>query len=253
MQENAHNCVNLIRTGFPDRPAFGTAVSEAILNRVAAGELPPTLRLHRPGRELAFSKHDRVAPGFGTAVAAARSAGFEPVIRIAGGRAAAFHEGTLALAWATPAARPVAGTAERFRWMAGVIAGALAGLGVDARIGEVPGEYCPGAWSVNAGGARKLAGLGQRLIRGGAHTGGVVVVSRTELLRAALTPVYAALELDWNPASAGSVADEVGELGLDRVEAAILAELGRELELVEAEVDAPTLALAAELEGAHLA
>ena len=46
----------------------------------------------------------RTAPraGFEAAVEAARAAGFEPVVRLAGGRAAVFHEGTLALAWATP-------------------------------------------------------------------------------------------------------------------------------------------------------
>ena len=63
MQGNAHNLhkpsLRLIRQGFRDRPAFGTGVSEAILTRVAAGELPATVRIHRPARELAFSKQDR--------------------------------------------------------------------------------------------------------------------------------------------------------------------------------------------------
>jgi lipoate-protein ligase A len=243
----------VIRHGFPQRPAFGTAVSEAILMRVAGGELPSTLRLHRRGRELAFSKQDRAAPGFESAVRAARAAGFEPVVRLAGGRAAAFHEGTLAFAWASPAQRPVAGTGERFEWLAGVITRALAGLGVDARAGEVPGEYCPGAWSVNARGEVKLAGIGQRLIRGGAHAGGVLVVTGSALLRAALGPVYEALDLDWDPRTAGSVEDEVPGIGVEDAERAILAELGRELELVEATIDSTTLDLAARLEQGHLA
>ncbi len=243
----------MIRQGFPQRPAFGTAVSEAILMRVAGGELPSTLRLHRPKRELAFSKQDRAAPGFEAAVRAARAAGFEPVVRLAGGRAAAFHEGTLAFAWASPAQRPVAGTGERFEWLAGVITRALAGLGVDARAGEVPGEYCPGAWSVNARGEVKLAGIGQRLIRGGAHAGGVLVVTGSALLRTALEPVYEALDLDWDPRTAGSVEDEVPGIGVEDAERAILAELGRELELVEATIDSTTLELAARLEQGHLA
>ena len=221
--------------------------------RVAGGELPSTLRLHRPARELAFSKQDRAAPGFEAAVRAARAAGFEPVVRLAGGRAAAFHEGTLAFAWASPAQRPVAGTGERFEWLAGVITRALAGLGVDARVGEVPGEYCPGAWSVNARGEVKLAGIGQRLIRGGAHAGGVLVVTGSALLRAALEPVYEALDLDWDPRTAGSVEDEVPGIGVEDAERAILAELGRELELVEATIDSTTLELAARLEQGHLA
>ena len=254
LQANLHKArLRLLRSGFPDRPAFGTAVSEAVLRRVAAGELEPTLRLHRPGRELAFSKQDRAAAGFERAVAAARDVGFAPVVRLAGGRAAAFHEGSLAIAWATAAARPVTSTRERFDWLATLVARALAGLGVDARVGEVEGEYCPGAWSVNARDRVKLAGIGQRLIAGGAHAGGVVVVSDSKLLRIALEPVYAALELEWDPATAGAVEDEVPGTGIDQVAEAFIAELAEEFELVEDELDPETLALAEGLEGGHLA
>jgi lipoate-protein ligase A len=249
--ERPRSSLRLIREGFPDRPAYGTGVSEAVLRRVAAGELDATVRLHRPARELAFSKQDRAAPGFERAVREARAAGFEPVVRLAGGRAAAFHEGTLALAWASPAERPVAGTRERFQQLAGIVTEALRGLGVDARVGEVAGEYCPGAWSVNARGRTKLAGIGQRLISGGAHVGAVIVVQGSELLRSALEPAYAALELDWDPATVGSVEDEVPGATLDDVEAALVAELGRRFDLVEAELDPATLALGEELAAGH--
>jgi octanoyl-[GcvH]:protein N-octanoyltransferase len=255
LQGNAHKSskprLRLVREGFPDRPAYGTGVSEAVLTRVAAGELGATLRIHRPARELAFSKQDRAAPGFAHAVRLARAAGFEPVVRLAGGRAAAFHEGTLAIAWASPSERPVEGTNERFELVAGIIAGALGSLGVDARIGEVPGEYCPGAWSVNARGATKLSGIGQRLIAGGAHVGAVVVVTGSELLRSALEPAYAALALEWDPDTVGSVADEVPGATLEDVERAIVAEVGKAFELVDADLDRETLTLGEELAGTH--
>ncbi len=245
--------MRLLRQGFPDRPAFGTAVSDAILKRVASGDRPATLRLHRPARELAFAKQDRVAPGFGAAVQAAHDAGFEPVIRLAGGRAAVFHEGTLAVAWASPHPRPVAGTQQRFELMAAIVTSALRRNGVDARIGEVPGEYCPGAWSINARAAKKLSGIGQRMITGAAHAGAVIVVTGSSDVRDALVPVYAALELDWDPDTTGAVEDEVPGIGLAQVEDAILAELGERFELIEDEIDADTLALAAELEAEHVA
>jgi octanoyl-[GcvH]:protein N-octanoyltransferase len=252
MQANAHNPrLRLIRESFPERPAFGTAVSEAIMRRVAAGELEATLRLHRPARELAFSKQDAAAAGFADAVQAAREAGFEPVVRLAGGRAAVFHEGTLAVAWSRPEDRPVARTRERFEELAGIVAAGLQRLGVDARVGDVPGEYCPGAWSVNARGRVKLAGIGQRLIAGGAHLGCVLVVSDSAALRQALEPVYAALELGWDPATAASVEDEVSGVGLADAEEALLAELGARYELVEAELEPETLRLAEDLEQAH--
>ncbi|HEX2127992.1 MAG TPA: hypothetical protein VHF58_02125 [Solirubrobacterales bacterium] len=245
--------LRLIRRGFPERPAFGTAVSEAIMTRVAAGELPATLRVHRPRRELAFSKQDRAAPGFAAAVRAARAEGFEPVVRLAGGRAALFHEGTLAFAWSTPAPMPTRTTHERFALFAGVIERALGRLGVDARIGEIPGEYCPGAWSVNARGAVKLAGIGQRIVSGAAHLGGVLVVSDSELVRRTLEPVYAALELEWDPTTAGAVEDEAPGVTLDDAEAAVLAELGELFALTEGELDERTLSLAEEGESQHLA
>jgi octanoyl-[GcvH]:protein N-octanoyltransferase len=254
MQGNAHNSnLRLLRDSFAGRPAFGTAVSEAIMRRVAAGELPATLRLHRPARELAFSKQDSAAAGFPAAVRAARAAGFEPVVRLAGGRAAAFHEGTLAIAWSRPESRPVAGTRERFQELADIIVRALSALGVDARVGEVPREYCPGAWSVNARGEVKLAGIGQRLIAGAAHLGCVVVVTDSALLRSALEPVYEALGLDWEPATAASVDDEAPGVGLDTVEQALLTELRTRYELIDGELDRATLDLAARLEAVHTA
>jgi lipoate-protein ligase A len=173
------------------------------------------------------------------------------VVRLAGGRAAAFHEGTLAFAWATPAERPVEGTHQRFELIAGIVADALRALDVDARIGEVPGEYCPGAWSVNARGERKLVGIGQRLISGGAHAGGVVVVAGSRLLREALEPVYAALELDWVPETTGSVEDEVASVTLERMEEALIAALAQHFSLVEGTLDERTLARGAKLEAAH--
>jgi lipoate-protein ligase A len=245
--------LRLITQGFPDRHAYGTAVSEAIMTRVAAGELPATVRVHRPGRELAFAKQDRAAPGFPAAVQAARAAGFEPVVRLAGGRAALFHEGTLAFAWSTPAQMPTRTTHERFALFAGVIERALARLGVDARIGEIPGEYCPGAWSVNAGGRIKLAGIGQRIVSGAAHLGAVLVVTDSELVRRTLEPVYAALDLDWEPATAGAIEDEVPGASLDDAERAVLAELAELFTLTEAELDERTLELAAGLEAEHAA
>ena len=122
MQGNAHirhkPSLRLIRQGFPDRPAYGTGVSEAILTRVAAGELPATVRLHRPGARArllqAGPRRPRLRGGRRGRPAGGVRAGRE-ARRRAGRRV---HEGTLALAWATPAERPVAGTRDRFELLA---------------------------------------------------------------------------------------------------------------------------------------
>ncbi|MGH2782876.1 MAG: lipoyl protein ligase domain-containing protein, partial [Thermoleophilaceae bacterium] len=168
--------LRVLHDSFPDDPALDAAVSRAVMHRVAAGELPETLRLARPAAVVAFAKRDALAPGYERALAAARAEGFGAILRLAGGRAAVFHDQSLEVAHAMPDADPKAGIHARFEAMASSIARALARLGVDARVGEVPGEYCPGRWSVNAAGARKLAGIGQRIVGGGSHTGAVVVV-----------------------------------------------------------------------------
>lgn len=243
--------LSLIRQEASGRPAFDTAVSHAVLRRVAARELGPTLRLRQAEPVLAFSKQDANSAGFTRAVEAARAAGFTPVLRLAGGRAAVFHEGTLALAHATPERRPSEGTRARFQATGELVVAALGRLGVDARIGEVPREYCPGAFSVNARGRVKLAGLGQRMISGAAHMGGVVVATGGRRLRDALVPVYDALELEWDPETAGAVEDEVAGVGVADVRDSLIAELAKRYELVDSELDPDTLALAETLHQQH--
>jgi octanoyl-[GcvH]:protein N-octanoyltransferase len=244
--------LDLVRDSFSDHPVLGAAVSRAVLQRVAAGELPPTLRLHRTTRILAFGRHDAASRGFEDAVRAARATGFEPIVRLAGGRAAVYHEGTIAMSRAIADPRPAARTHARFEELAELLATALRTLGVDARVGEVPGEYCPGAWSVNARGRSKLVGIGQRIIAGGAHLGVVIVVRESDLVREALVPVYDALGLEWDPATAGSVEDELGTADLASVEDAILSELAAARhELVDAKLDPHTLALAKQVTEAH--
>ena len=189
----------------PEEAALQTGLTRAVLYETAAGRSPETLRLYRPGRVVAFGRRDVSAPGFRRAAEAAEKAGYQSTVRAAGGRAAVFHPGTIAFAWARPDPEPARGVTDRYRLVSGVVREALASLGVDARVGEVAGEYCPGAWSVNGAGRRKLMGTGQRLIPGGAHTGGVIVADNAPETRNILEAVYAALEIDWNPDTAGAV------------------------------------------------
>jgi octanoyl-[GcvH]:protein N-octanoyltransferase len=185
------------------------------------------------------------SPGYEAASEAARAHGFAAVERLAGGRAAVFHEGTIAIARAYSDPQPPKRTYARFEEMADVITAALRELGVDARVGEVPREYCPGAYSVNARGATKLAGIGQRMIRGAAHMGGVVVASGGDEIARVLVPVYEALELDWDPATSGSAAEELGrKVDAGELEEAVIAELGKRYELVSAELDEETVSAA---------
>lgn len=235
--------------GFGDA-ALDTAVARALLERVNAGELPASLRLSRPTRVVAYGRQDATSPGFSEAVARARAVGFEGVLRLAGGRAAVFHPGTIAFAWADPSDAPRDGITRRFSTMAEALATAFRSYGVDARIGELAGEYCAGRWSVNVAGRRKVAGIGQRLLSRAAHTGGVVVVHDAAAVVEALTPVYDALELSWRPEVTGALEDDAS-VTWDGVRERIVDAFSRTHTVVSAELDGPTLARARDIADEH--
>lgn len=244
--------LRIARERFPGRAAYDVAVSRALLHSVAEGRAPETLRLYQPDDALAFARLDASRPGFAAAVRAARDAGFAPTLRLTGGSAAAFTVDSLAFAWSLPLEDARRGVRERFARTAAWIARALRSLGVDARIGAVSGEYCPGDYSVNARGAIKLMGVGQRIVRGAAHIGGVIVVAKSARLRAALDPVYAALGLALDPATVGSVEDARAGVSLGEVEAALLCALG-DRAVADTALDSEVLERAHALEGAHRA
>jgi octanoyl-[GcvH]:protein N-octanoyltransferase len=241
--------MRLLRESFPEPAALDIAVSHALLQRVAEGQHGPVARLYRPGPTMAFGRLDALRPGFAQAGAAARSHGFEPILRLAGGHAAAYDERSLIYEEITPELDVTAGLHERFRECAALLAGALDELGVDARVGEIPGEYCPGAYTVSASGRVKLVGIAQRAVRGAALVTAFVQVGGGARLRSALVDVYSALELEWDPATAGALDDVLSGASVADVEQAILATRGRDLAVDT--VDEPTLALGRELEARH--
>jgi octanoyl-[GcvH]:protein N-octanoyltransferase len=238
-----------MRDSFPERPALDIAISHALLTRVAAGELGATVRLYRPGPTLAFGRLDALRSGFRRAGAAARAHGLEPVVRLAGGHAAAYDADSLIYEEIAPQLDVTAGLHERFRDGAALLAGALDDLGVDARVGEIPGEYCAGAYTVSASGRLKLVGVAQRAVRGAALLTAFVLVGGGDRIRAALIDVYDELELHWDPQTAGALDDVLPGASIAAVEEALLAAGGHEL--TGARVDERTLELARRLEARH--
>jgi lipoate-protein ligase A len=236
---------------FPARPAYDTAVSRALLVAVGEGRSPAALRLYDPGDAVAFSLLDRVQPGFAEAVAEARARGFEALLRLAGGRAAVFTRQTLGFAWCIPDPDPRARIGERVDEIAAAIAGALRRLGVDARVGAVPGEYCPGDYSVNARGERKLMGVGQRIVKGAAHVGGVLVLGASDRIRDVLVPVYERMGFAWDPASVGSLEDEIGAVSRAAAIDALLAAFAKRHEIERAPLATGLLAAAENAEHEH--
>ena len=243
--------MRLLRDSFPERPALDIAISHALLTRVGAGELEETVRLYRPGATLAFGRLDALRPGFRRAGAAARGHGYEPVVRLAGGHAAAYDADALIYEEITPQLDVTAGLHERFRDGAARLAAALDDLGVDARVGEIPGEYCAGAYTVSASGRLKLVGVAQRAVRGAALLTAFVIVAGGARLRAALVDVYDELGIAWDPQTAGALDDVLPGASIGAVEDALLAARARDRELTVVAIDEPTLELARRLEPRH--
>lgn len=197
-----------------------------LLRESARGDLAPTLRLYRPQPTLAFGQRDTRLPGFEAASAAARALGFEPLVRKAGGRAAAYHQGCLIVDHIEPHDDAVAASRARFRILGTLLADALRRVGVDARMGEIPGEYCPGEFSVHGvDGVRsvKLVGTAQRVISGAWLFSSVIVVEDSAPIRSVLEATYSALELPWEPSTAGAAEDLVPGVTVDAVASAVVA------------------------------
>ena len=192
------------RSGPPQHDMDWTTSTLAELRQPGAAGV---LRIHRPRPTAAFSRRDSLQAGFPAAADSARAHGFEPVVRPAGGRLAAYHRGSVVLDLVARHPEPRRHYRERFHAFGGCLAEALTGLGVDARLGPVPGEYCPGEFSINATGATKLAGTAQRLAAHGYLFSAVLLVRDPEPVREVLRDAYPLLGLDWRPPTVGCVAE----------------------------------------------
>jgi lipoate-protein ligase A len=201
--------------------------SVELLRAVAAGVIAHdrVVRLYAPAPTVAMSRRESRLPGFATACQTSIELGFAPVIRPTGGRAVAYDETCIVF---DVIAREEDGAIDQvrfFRETGEALAAALRGLGVDARVGDVPGEYCPGEFSINARGAVKLIGTSQRAVRGGRLLSGMLPLAGVERFTDVLLAVNAALGLDWDPATFGSLGAETAGIPRAAAEDALIAAL----------------------------
>lgn len=237
-------------------PALELAVAHALVRRASDGEIAEALHVYRPRTPVVvFGRRDTHAEGFAAAARAAQDAGFRPLVRATGGRAVAYTQAALVVDHVRHAPEAVGGMDARFEEYGELIAGVLRELGIDARVGAVPGEYCPGAQSVNARGVAKLVGTSQRIVKNAWLFSSLIVLGDADRLRPVLTEVYDALDQPFDDASVGSVHDEVadgaGGSAADQFEE-LLVEAYRAHGVEPTPPDDDTLALAAELAPQHV-
>ncbi|WP_313813416.1 lipoyl protein ligase domain-containing protein [Glutamicibacter sp.] len=211
----------------------------SLLREVQAGSRGPLLRFYRPDPTLAFGQRDVRLPGFEAASRAAVENGFAPLVRKAGGRAAAYHRGTLIVDHIEPQSEAVMGHQARFEIFAKLYADAFRRVGVQAEVGPIPGEYCPGDHSVHgvptAASAIthpvKLVGTAQRVISGAWLFSSVFVVENSIPLRKVLDDVYQAMEVPMEPATVGAGDDLVPGLNTESFIDALLEEYQQHIQI----------------------
>jgi hypothetical protein len=94
-------------------------------------------------------------------------------------------------------------------------------------------------------------GVGQRVVRGAAHVGGVVVVRDAGRLREGLAAAYDPLGYRFDPDAAGSVEEEVAGVERGDVARALLEALRRRHDVEPGGLEPAVLARAGALEADH--
>jgi lipoate-protein ligase A len=232
-------------------PALELAVAHALVRLAGRGEVAGAVRIYRPSAPVAvFGRRDTHLPGFAAAARAAAEAGFEPLVRATGGRAVAYTHNAIVVDHVMHDPHVMGTHERRFQRFGEALAGLFRGLGVDARVGAVPGEYCPGAHSVNARGTVKLVGTAQRIVKNAWLFSSLIIVGDESRLRPVLAEIYGSLGQPFDTASVGSLTGEQPTLTADLVEQAVIEVHG--LTPSDAQTLHPhTLALARDLIGQH--
>jgi octanoyl-[GcvH]:protein N-octanoyltransferase len=194
-------------------PEDGFGMQQIVLEEVAAGKRDPTALVWTSSRYVGATRPEMRHPGFGEAVKSAEHLGFPVLVRNSGGGAVAANEGSISFSLTLPVEDLRHGLYERYAEGLDLVAAALRRIGVPAEVGEVEGEFCPGAYSVRSGGPSgvKHAGLAQRVTRRAARLEALILVSKTAELVPVLERFYGALHLPFRPGSVRDVPASVPE------------------------------------------
>lgn len=133
------------------------------------------------------------------------------------------------------------GLDERFLDMVTLVQEALVPLGVTLELGELPGEYCPGRFSLHLPSGPKVAGVAQRVVRRASLTTAVVVVRGGRALRDTIADVYGALELPLDIRTAGAIADQHPEIAVQAVAQALVETAVARYRAIPAQIEPDTL------------
>ena len=181
-----------------------------------AGDHIRLVHVRRPGKIVAFGRKDELDPGYDLAVSQATRAGFASCVRPVGGTFAPLHAGSLIVDEFGYSYNAGAHSRARFEFHSERLREVFAQLGVaDVRLGQVPGEYCPGEYSVNSRGRSKLSGTAQRVVQNAWLVSSVVQVAGAADLRPVASAIAAAMGRTIETSAIGSLREEAGRSGQD--------------------------------------
>jgi lipoate-protein ligase A len=224
----------------PGGPLHDVVLGPVLLAQ-GIGDTAEFVRIYQPEATAAFSRRDTLRPGFARATGVARDLGFTPVVRPQGGRLAAYHRGSVVIDHVLREPNPQAGLKGRFEQYAELHARVLSGFGLDARIGELPGEYCPGEHSVNAAGVTKIVGSAQRVTRDGWLFSSVIQVADSPSIREMLIRAHQEIGYELDPSTIGAMDDYLPEVTAYDVAEVLRAEYAANLGAVPAQLSADIL------------
>ena len=213
-------------------------LTPAVLLRDAHASWREVVHVQRASRPtVAFSSRDLRSPGIVEATAVAREAGFAAVVRSPGGRMVAYDAGAVLIDHLTRSDELALAGSTTFADNAASHVEVLRGLGdLDARVGEVEQEYCPGEFSINVGGVAKVLGSAQRITGRTALFSTVLQVEMSARVRRVLQDVSAALGYPLRESSVAGLSDFLPGLTPDRVADALRADYVARLSLEPGEL-----------------
>jgi octanoyl-[GcvH]:protein N-octanoyltransferase len=238
--------MELLLPGRFERAATAYGYQRVNFEQVAAGVRPPTVSITHSTRHVGVTRRDTFRPGFADAVRASREEGYPVLVRSSGGGATAAHYGTFGFSIIRPTTdgEPRRTIRDRYDEAAALVLGAFSRLDIQAEIGEVRDEFCPGDYSIRVGGweeGAKVVGIAQRITRRATSVGGIVLVEGEEELAHVLERVYTAMRLPFRPESVGSLRRAGGRVGVEEVIDAFAAEASLRYDAIRVPLDERTL------------
>ena len=233
----------------PDRfedPVTAYGYQRMVFEQVASGARPLTISITPSAKHVGVTRRDTRRPGFEAAVRASNEEGYPVMVRGSGGGATAANKGTFGFSIVRPAVEKEIRRSihDRYEEAATLVLGAFSRLGLQAEVGEVREEFCPGDHSIRVGGwesGTKLVGIAQRITRRATSVGGIVLVHGEEELAKVLEKVYRAMDLPFRTGSVGSLRGAGVEAGVEEAVEAFAAEAETRYGAKRATVDGQTM------------